>query len=65
MPIRRSAATSGSGATALPEWLAGHEALAAWPYLADCARLDLALHRCERAADAVFDAASLARLSGQ
>jgi hypothetical protein len=49
---------------ALPEWLADHEALAAWPYLADCARLDLALHRCERAADALFDAASLARLSG-
>ena len=54
----------GEWGDALPEWLAGHEALAAWPYLADCARLDLALHRCERAADAVFGAASLELLSG-
>lgn len=48
---------------ALPAWIEAHPGLADWPYLADCARLDLALHRCERAADAVFDAASLARLS--
>ena len=45
-----------------PAWLAAQAALAEWPWLADSARLDLALHRCERAADAVFDAASLARL---
>ena len=43
-------------------WLHDVVALAEWPYLGDCAALDLAVHRCERAADAVFDAASLARL---
>jgi len=48
---------------ALPGWIAGHPGLAQWPYLADCARLDLALHHCERAADAALDAASLALLS--
>ena len=47
---------------ALPAWIAGHAGLAAWPYLADCARLDLALRRCERAADAEPDRASLALL---
>jgi hypothetical protein len=41
-----------------PEWLQAHAALSAWPWLADCARLDLAAHRCERAADAELDAAS-------
>jgi hypothetical protein len=46
----------------LPAWIEAHEGLSEWPWLADCARLDLALHRCERAADAVFDAASLATL---
>ena len=45
-----------------PEWLDAHAAMARWPWLADCARLDLALHRNERAADAVFDVASLALL---
>lgn len=45
-----------------PAWLAAHRAMAPWPYLGDCARLDLALHRNERAADAVFDAASLTLL---
>jgi hypothetical protein len=53
----------GEWGDALPEWIAAHAGLAEWPYLADCARLDLALHHCERAADAVFDAASLALLS--
>jgi len=53
----------GEWGAALPEWLAAHKALVDWPYLADCAWLDLALHHCERAADAVFDAASLALLS--
>lgn len=48
---------------ALPHWIALHPGLAEWPYLADCARLDLALHRCERAANAELDAGSLARLS--
>lgn len=46
----------------LPAWIAQHAALAEWPWLADCTRLDLALHRCERAADGEFDAVSLARL---
>jgi len=43
-------------------WLQVHPAMARWPYLADCARLDFALHRCERAADASLHAASLALL---
>jgi hypothetical protein len=53
----------GEWGSALPEWIAVHSGLADWPYLADCARLDLALHRCERASDATFDAVSLALLS--
>jgi len=48
----------------LGDWLDAHPALAAWPYLADCARLGIALHRCERAADAEVDAASFALLAG-
>ncbi len=47
---------------ALPDRLASQAALAPWPWLADGARLDLALQRCERAADAAVDAASLAQL---
>ena len=53
----------GEWGDALPDWIEAHPGLTEWPYLADCARLDLALHRCERAADATFDAASLALLS--
>ena len=45
-----------------PAWLQAHVAFAEWPYLGDCARLDLAVHRCERAADAEFDAASFSLL---
>ncbi len=45
-----------------PEWLQAHAAMAPWPWLGDCARLDLAIHHNERAADAVLDAASLALL---
>lgn len=45
-----------------PEWLDAHAAMARWPWLGDCARLDLALHHNERAADAGFDTASLALL---
>jgi Putative DNA-binding domain len=45
-----------------PEWLEAHAAMARWPWLGDCARLDLALHHNERAADAVFDATSLVLL---
>ena len=44
-------------------WLQAHRAMASWPYLADCARLDFALHCNERAADASFDAESLALLA--
>lgn len=47
---------------ALGDTLDAHPALADWPYLGDCARLDWAVHRCERAADATLDAASIARL---
>ena len=45
------------------DWLQAHPAMARWPYLADCARLDFALHCNERAADASFDADSLALLA--
>ena len=41
------------------EALEANAALAEWPYVADGARLDLAIHRCERAADASFEPASL------
>lgn len=52
----------GEWGDAFPAWLEAHDAFAQWPYLGDCARLDLALHRCERAADGAFDAASLSLL---
>ena len=52
----------GEWGVAFPAWLAARPELAEWPYLEDCAALDLAVHRCERAADTVFDAASLACL---
>ena len=43
-------------------WVEQHEPLADWPYLSDCARLDWALHRCERAGDTELDTASVGRL---
>ena len=49
----------GEWGPALPEWIGTHKALVAWPYLADCARLDALRHACERAHDSEFDAASL------
>ena len=52
----------GEWGEALPGWIAAHAGLGEWPYLADCASLDLALHRCERAADAVPDTDSLGLL---
>ena len=52
----------GEWGEAFPAWLAAHAALAPWPYLGDSARLDFALHRSGRAADAVLDAASLSLL---
>ena len=48
-----------------PDWLAAHTGLCAWPWLADCARLDLALHRSERAADDVLDTTSLHLLESE
>ena len=45
-----------------PEMLEHDVRVAAYPYLADSARLDAAVHRCERAADATLDGASLGLL---
>jgi hypothetical protein len=47
----------------LPGWIEEQPDLAEWPWLADTARLDLAIHRAERAADAGFDAESLGQLA--
>lgn len=52
----------GEWGDAFAAWLQAHAALAPWPYLADSARLDFALHCNERAADAALDAASLSLL---
>lgn len=48
----------------LPAFIAGNEQLAGEPYLADCARLDWAVHRAESAADAPTAVAGLDRLAG-
>lgn len=48
---------------ALPAWIAAQTDLAEWPWLADAARLDLALQAAERAADATLDTGSLALLA--
>lgn len=45
-----------------PAWLQSHAAFTEWPYLGDCARLDLAIHQCERAADAELNTDSLGLL---
>jgi hypothetical protein len=45
-----------------PGWLEAHGAFTEWPYLGDCARLDLSVHRCERAEDAELNGASFALL---
>ena len=58
-PLRGDLGEWGEGFAA---WLQGHPAMTPWPYLADCARLDFALHQCERAADASLAAASLSLL---
>jgi len=42
----------GEWGEALPAALAADDLLQAWPWLSDLARLDWAIHRCERAADA-------------
>jgi len=49
----------GEWGDAFPSWLAVHAGLTAWPWLADSARVDLALHRNERAGDASLDTDSL------
>jgi len=46
----------------LPGWIAAQAGLAEWPWLADSAWLDLALHHNERAADVSPELASLALL---
>lgn len=48
---------------ALPAFIAGQESLAGEPYLADAARLDGAVHRASRAADAPSTPAGLDRLA--
>jgi hypothetical protein len=48
----------GEWGASFPDWLDARPALKPWPWLADSARLDLAVHRAERAADAVVDADS-------
>lgn len=52
----------GEWGAALPAWIEGEAGLAEWPWLADSARLDHALHVCERAGDDALDSASLALL---
>jgi len=52
----------GEWGAAFPAWLEGREPLRPWPWLGDSARLDWAVHRCERAADPAVDAASWASL---
>ena len=47
----------------LPDFIEARRELDAWPWLADCARLDAAVQRCEAAADAPLDPASLTLLA--
>ena len=47
----------------LPTFVEAQAALAEWPYLGDCARLDAAIVRCEGAADAVLDRDTLVWLA--
>lgn len=49
----------------LPEFIEAQQDLDAWPYLADCARLDAAIQCCEAAADAVLERESLSLLAEQ
>ncbi len=52
----------GQWGTQLPTLLESQNELAAWPWLADVARLDWARHSCAQALDAELDAASLNHL---
>lgn len=47
----------------LPEFIEAQRDLDPWPYLADCARLDAALQRCEAAADLATEPDTLALLA--
>lgn len=47
----------------LPDFIEAQRDLDPWPFLADCARLDAALRRCETAADAVPEPDTLALLT--
>lgn len=47
----------------LPEFIEAQRSLDPWPYLADCARLDAAVQRCESAADAEVERDTLALLA--
>jgi hypothetical protein len=58
-PVRGDLGEWGDG---FADWLDAHPRLGDWPYLGDCARLDWAVHCCERAEDAVLDTESMARL---
>lgn len=49
----------------LPEFIETRRDLDAWPYLADCARLDAAVQSCEAAADATPEPDTLAMLAEQ
>lgn len=55
----------GTWGEALPAWLAAQPSLAEWPWLADAARLDWAVHQAERATDEALDAESLSLLSSR
>jgi len=52
----------GDWGASFPDWLAAQPSLADWPQLADCARIEWARHRADRAADAELDVGSLALL---
>lgn len=60
-PVRGDLASWGAE---LPAWLADAEDLAGEPYLADVARVDLAVHRAEIAPDMALDPQALHRLAG-
>ena len=53
----------GEWGEALPEFIADKDSLATEPYLADSARLDWAVHRASRAADAALASLPLERLA--
>ncbi len=58
-PLRGDLGEWGDG---LAAWIESHPGLTAWPWLADSARLDFAVHLNERAADAAPDLVSISLL---